>query len=320
MKDRLKKLNIFSQLTSDELDTVIDSFSLYTFDRGDVVVPQDGVDRRLFIVLDGTIDSVLKMPGRVERKQGEFHPGNVFNIVSFFSDRPSLTACIGTLKGEILTMTKDQLHNLMNRDTGIAVQILFHMLNSTVYSFANTSMFLSDILQWGEKASRRVITDEMTGVYNRAFLDDALENFFSISVSNNKPLSLIMMDIDNFRDINEKYGNKTGDSLIKALVALIERNISKHGIIARYGGDEFSILLPEADLARAGSIAENIRSDVEKTDFSSFFGGEAITVTTSLGISSFPETARELAVFREKADASLYQAKKLGRNRVEHVD
>jgi diguanylate cyclase len=129
-----------------------------------------------------------------------------------------------------------------------------------------------------------------------------------------------MLDIDNFRKINEDLGLEAGNRILQELVDLIQKITSKHGIIAHYGGDEFSILLPETDLARAKIIAEQIRSDVEKYDFSKHLAGKIIPVTASIGISSFPDTAVDLETFKQKADEALYKAKELGRNRVEWID
>jgi diguanylate cyclase (GGDEF)-like protein len=129
-----------------------------------------------------------------------------------------------------------------------------------------------------------------------------------------------MIDIDNFRTINESLGLEAGNKIIMELAGLIGAVVADHGIIARYGGDEFSALLPEANLARAREIAEQVRAGVAAYDFSGHTAGEHIAVTASIGISSFPETADELSAFKEKADASLYRAKESGRNRVEHIE
>ena len=90
--------------------------------------------------------------------------------------------------------------------------------------------------------------------------------------------------------------------------------------MARYGGDEFSILLPETDLNTAVEIAEQIRESVENFDFSKHLGGHDIAITTSIGVSSFPDTALDLASFKQKADESLYKAKESGRNVVRCVE
>ena len=129
-----------------------------------------------------------------------------------------------------------------------------------------------------------------------------------------------MLDTDNFRLINELIGHDAGNGVIIEFAGIIKRIISKHGIMARYGGDEFSILLPETDLKSAIEIAEQIRESVENFNFSKHLGEHNIAITTSIGVSSFPETAINLPTFKQKADESLYKAKESGRNRVECVE
>ncbi len=194
----------------------------------------------------------------------------------------------------------------------------FKPASLTIQRLKDTSKFLADVVQWGEEASRRVITDEMTGVYNRVFLEDALESFFNISKNNNKSLSRLIMDIDNFKDINSA-GDEAGNGVITEFAEILKRLAGIHGIIARFGGDEFFVLLPDADIEKAHSLAEEIRAEVERNDFSKYLPGRNIPVTTSIGISSFPETAADLVSFREKADASLFRAKDMGRNRIECI-
>ena len=133
-------------------------------------------------------------------------------------------------------------------------------------------------------------------------------------------MRILMLDLDNFSDINESFGHETANKLLIEVVSLVSNIISSHGIIARYGGDEYSILLPETDLKKALSIAEQIRANVEAMDFSKTIPIENIKATISIGISSFPETVMEITAFREKADASLYKAKKTGRNRVAYIE
>ena len=129
-----------------------------------------------------------------------------------------------------------------------------------------------------------------------------------------------MIDLDNFRTINEVYGLEAGNKVLLVLVSLIKNIISSQGIIARYGGDEFSVLLPETNIEQAMEIAGKICREVESYDFSKFTSGKRIAVTTSIGISSFPETANDIIAFKEKADKALYKAKESGRNRAMYIE
>lgn len=317
MNDILKNLDIFNGLNDSDYARLGKSFVLVSFEKNGTISTQDHENGQLFIVVEGTVTSTIKPAGGIERKQGEFHPGDFFGEVSLCPPLPLIVTYRATEKCRLISISRQSLMDLIDGDPDIAIPVLTRFIGLTTRRLRKSSKFLSDVVQWGEIASRRIITDDLTGVYSRIFLEDALENFFSISKSNNKPLSLLMLDIDNCRKFNEEFGLETGNKIIVEIAGIIKNRISDYGIIARYGGDEFSILLPEADVAKATGIASSILQEIGGRDFSRHFHGQSIAITASIGISSFPETASDLAEFKKKADESLYLAKKSGRNRVE---
>lgn len=320
MIDILKNLEIFSGYDKSELEVLKKFIKLKTFNDGESVISRDELKKELYIVKSGKILSALKMPGSAERRQAEYNEGDVFGELSVFGNRPSFDSYTSSGVSELLVIGEDGFRELVEAMPGYSIKLISKLLSHTIMQLRRSSRFLADVVEWGEKASRRVITDDLTGLYNRAFLDDAIENFFYISQSNNKPLSFLMLDIDNFRKVNEVLGPEAGNGVIVEFAGIIKRIISKHGILARYGGDEFSILLPETDLNTAVEYAEEIRSSVESFSFSKHLKGHDITISTSIGVSSFPETASDLAVFRQKADDSLYMAKESGRNRIKCME
>ena len=320
MIKEFKKLQIFKSFSEEELSLLEKHFAHSHYDKDEIITERDRTGKDLYIILSGKIVSTLNLPGSINRKREEYEPGNFFGEMSLFGYKLPFDTFYAEEESSVLILSEKSILELIEKKSDIAIKLISQLLSLTVLHLRNSSKFLADVVQWGENASRRVITDELTGLYNRAFLDDVLENFFYISKSNNKPLSFLMLDLDNFRNINQDFSIETGNNILSELVNLIKNKISRQGIIARYGGDEYSVLLPETDLKSALKIAEDIRADIEKHDFSKHLEGRQKNLTISIGISSFPDTATELAEFKEKADASLYLAKKSGRNRVAHVD
>ncbi len=318
MKRLSAQQGLFRDFGDDVLSRLEPYFAERTARAGETIVAQNELARELYVVVEGRVESVLALPGSIERPHGDILPGDFFGEVSLFGGSPSSDTYRAALPCRLLVLDENRLAALMEELPVDAVTLIARLLGLTIRNLRASSSFLADVVQWGERASRRTITDELTGVYNRPFLEDAIENFFEISRSNGKPVAFLMMDVDNFSGINEAIGREKADTVIVRVVDIIRGIISSHGIIARYGGDEFSILLPEADLARALAIASEIRAGVESADFADI-APALPPVTTSIGVSAFPDTAGELAAFREKADASLYRAKELGRNRVEAV-
>lgn len=314
MIEILNKLELFSGYERNELETLENFFKLKKFNAGEPVINPGEIRKELFIVVSGKIHSTLKMQGSIDRKHVEYLCGDAFGELSVFGNRPVFDSYTSSEESELLVIEEKDFLKLIDTAPEKSIRLISNLLSHTIMQLRKSSGFLADVVEWGEKASRRVITDELTGLYNRAFLDDAIENFFYISQSNNKPLSFLMIDTDNFRKINEVVGLESGNNILIEFAGIIRRIISQHGIMARYGGDEFSILLPETDLNTAVEIAELIRENVENFDFSKYLRGNEIAVTTSIGISSFPDTASDLASFKQKADDALYRAKEAGRN------
>lgn len=131
-----------------------------------------------------------------------------------------------------------------------------------------------------------------------------------------KPLALVMLDLDHFREINEGYSQEIGDRVILVATEVFRRHLRPSDVAARYGGDEFTFILPETNAETARELMEAIRADVERLTLLRELGGPVEHVTTSQGIACFPDQARDLKSLRESADAALYRAKELGRNRV----
>ena len=150
-------------------------------------------------------------------------------------------------------------------------------------------------------------TDPLTGVVNRRGLYTAVEKLMESAQS----VAVVMVDVDHFKSVNDKFGHTVGDEVLKTITALIMAQARKEDIVARMGGEEFVILLPETDLEPAGHFAERLRSAVEQTHFDT-----AGNVTISLGVARYPTHGANVNDTLDLADAALYRAKAAGRNRV----
>lgn len=161
------------------------------------------------------------------------------------------------------------------------------------------------------------ITDALTGLANRRRLDEALKNEWQRAHRDNACVSLILIDVDNFKQINDAYGHPYGDEVLKALAQLLTQHADRAGsLIARYGGEEFAVLLPGGSLEEAHALAERLRSQAQALALN--LDGEPVAVTISCGVScAVPARLGGVGDYLvEQADAALYQAKRAGRNRV----
>lgn len=162
---------------------------------------------------------------------------------------------------------------------------------------------------------RLTTTDPMTQVYNRRYFMESLSREISRSRRYQHPQTLLMVDLDHFKHINDTYGHLAGDHVLKMVGRSLQRSLRREDILARYGGEEFSIILPETSRERAAEVAERLRRAVAKRAYS--FDGFPIPVTVSVGVADLraddDEFGRSLI---QRADRNLLQAKEDGRNRV----
>jgi diguanylate cyclase (GGDEF)-like protein len=168
-----------------------------------------------------------------------------------------------------------------------------------------------------EEETRR---DAMTGVYNRAYLDQVLVREFEHSSRHKWPLSVAFADLDDFKGINDKYGHQAGDRILQATARILRGNTRETDMIARYGGEEFVVVLPATDAATAHGVCERIVAAFQNTGH--VIGADHARVTISIGCATHaPDSAfANVAEFIKAADQALYTAKMRGRNRIVPFD
>lgn len=161
------------------------------------------------------------------------------------------------------------------------------------------------------KMEKMAITDELTGMYNRRHIFQITEQEVMVAQKHHTALSVILFDIDHFKKINDKYGHFIGDDVLRRLASIVNEVISVKHMAARFGGEEFVILLPTIQEREARGIAENIRRKIFEYEFSA--NGEPFNVTVSLGVTSLIDKDH-MDTFLQRADEALYVAKEKGRN------
>ena len=314
--DFLKKVEIFSMLNKEELKIIKNNLKYEEISDGNPLFKQGDEGKEMFIVKKGTITTSIKLPTGEERVLAHFYPGDFFGEMSIFENASRSATCKPKEDSSLYSLMADKFFDLLKTHPELAIKIMYKMLSVTTQRLRNTSGFLTDMVRWGEDASKRAITDQFTGCYNRRFLDDKIEDFYKTAKNNGEPFCLIMIDLDYFRKINDCYGHEIGDNSILEIVRVFKEHLREKDIIARYGGDEFTVLMPETNLKEASEVACRIGKKVAELPYLRDKDGEVKQLTTSQGIASFPESATELNLLKERADKALFKAKENGRNRV----
>jgi two-component system cell cycle response regulator len=166
-----------------------------------------------------------------------------------------------------------------------------------------------------EQAEKLATTDGLTGLVNRRSFNEQLEQRLREATRYDRPLSLLLLDIDHFKKVNDTHGHPAGDAVLRGVAKLAQKAARDTDVAARYGGEELALILPETDARGAMVIAERLRKLVETTAHASELG--PLKVTVSIGVSTTGQRAKAPADLLEQADRALYRAKHAGRNRVE---
>lgn len=157
------------------------------------------------------------------------------------------------------------------------------------------------------------IRDGLMGIYNRRYLEKRLIEAFKVSQRYQRPLSVLMVDIDHFKAVNDTYGHPTGDEVLRRVSQSISERLRTTDILGRYGGEEFLILLPETDLSGASKLAQSLVKKISETPIEQL--APHLHITVSIGVSSYPEQVQDAEALVATADQHLYEAKHQGRNR-----
>ena len=174
-----------------------------------------------------------------------------------------------------------------------------------------------DNLRLAGNLERLAVTDDLTQVYNYRYLKSALRREIKRAARFQQPMSILMLDVDNLKAYNDRNGHVRGSMLLREMAQLFAKHVRSWDLVAKYGGDEFTVILPQTDRAGALAVAERLRATVAAHTFPLATKGQ---ITVSTGIAQFPEDGTDVVSLIETADRTLYSAKKKGRNRVEGGD
>lgn len=212
---------------------------------------------------------------------------------------------LGSTNGTYINGKKTQTHLLQDGDK-------VQLSSLTIFKFAYQDN-LENVFH--QELYKMAVLDAVTGIFNKRYFLDRLKEEFHHSKRGGQMLSLIMMDIDHFKKINDTHGHLVGDVVLSHLAGVVKKMVRASDVFARYGGEEFVIILRNADEKGANQLGERIRKMIEKTPLASETG--PIVLTASLGVTSLSDADfSSPEAFIEAADSYLYQSKQAGRNRV----
>lgn len=200
----------------------------------------------------------------------------------------------------------EELNHILQRDVGLSVATLDYLTNFS------DGLSAPKIIEQDKSdfVSRAATVDELTKLYIRDVFDVIIRKSVHNAQRNNTPLCLLMIDIDDFKQVNDCHGHQTGDRVLTEVGCSINQSIREMDIAARYGGEELAVIMPDTDKEQASQVGERIREHIEHLKFNSF------SVTVSIGLAELDKKCRTFEALISSADKALYEAKHNGKNQL----
>ncbi len=314
----LLNIDIFSTLSLKTRKLIATKMQRRFFKNGEVLFLEGEEGRELFALLEGTVSI------NIRSSDGEGIELATVGAGAFFGEMAILERTVRSAtvraKGEVesIVLADDDFDSLFSESPEAASAILERMIRMSASRLINTGSFLSHMITWGEEARKRTITDPMTGLFNRRYLDESLEASIAEARLGEKSLSLAMFDLDHFAQLNARLGTATCDQLLVLLADIFRDNAGEDDILIRYGGDEFCFLMKESpEKAYRRSLA--ICHEIVNTDHAKNLDLESsveLRLSASIGLAVLTPDIQEGKNLIQRADDALYRAKEAGRNRV----
>ncbi len=308
----LRGIEIFSGLPESDLHALSARMRKRTAGPGRAFFREGESGQELFVLVSGRVSITVRGADGEEIELSRVGPGAFFGEMALLEKAPRSATCAAVETSTCLVLGASDFEALLVEQPRAAAGVLDRMLGIAAGRLLTTGSFLSQMVQWGDTARKRAITDGATGLFNRRYLEDSFESLVARAKREGSGLAFAMFDLDRFGKLNAACGAEFCDRLILAIADDFRAVFGEEDILVRYGGDEFCFLLP-AGAREAERKCEAVCAALRSRSFTEHPG---LRISCSIGIAHFPSTASTAAELKERADKALYAAKEAGRDRV----
>ncbi len=287
------------------VERLLESCDVRTLARGDVLLTMGAPNRYMYMILSGRLG--VHLDDTASEPVAMLEAGETVGELSVMDEAPASAFVVAATPARLLVVDETQFWNLVNASHDFAI----NLLRSLAGRLRANNKAVSSNIKLQREYKRNAMIDGLTGLYNRRWIDDALPRFVTRYARSRQPLSVLMIDVDHFKNFNDTYGHATGDKVLVAVGQALRGNLRPTDFVARYGGEEFLVILPDTTVEAGRPCAERIRAAVATTDI----GIANVTITISLGGACLA-AGEAMTGLLARADAALYAAKHGGRNRV----
>jgi diguanylate cyclase (GGDEF)-like protein len=301
-------LELFRGVNPDEISAYLADCDRRDLAAGDILLAPGKHNDHVFIVLSGCLTVHVGSPEQPALATME--TGACVGEMSIIEDRDPSAWVVARENSHLLEIHQSLLWEMVNASHELAKNLLV-VLSERVRSH---NRVIADSYGELRKAEQSAVTDALTGLGNRHTMEDAFPREIERSVRDGRKLALIMLDLDNFKVLNDRYGHVVGDRVLAAIARTLKRQFRPDDILVRYGGDEFAVLLPNVSEGQALAIAERTREAVASENLS-LREDDTLNVSVSIGVAELG-LHQSLDALLGAADAAMYRAKRSGRNAV----
>jgi len=305
----LEALDLFRGVHIDEVQALLRRGQRRDLNRGDILLSPETPNESVYIVLSGSLDVRVGSP--TAPVLATLGIGACAGEMSIIEDRDPSAFVTAAEPSHLLVIHHSLLWNLINASHEFSKNLLI-VLSERVRTH---NRYIAESLGHMQKFERHASTDALTGLSNRHAMEESFPREVRRCVKDGEPVALIMIDVDCFKTFNDRFGHVAGDRALSAVAHVLKKQFRTRDLLARFGGDEFAVLLPGIDKNEAITIAERVRNAVSGTTGSSADSLIQVPVNVSLGVAELDPDGGFDGLLRA-ADKALYRAKNAGRDTV----
>lgn len=309
LREHLEHARLFANVSLESVEHLFERCERRKLERGDHLLEANSANDQLYLILGGELRVYLQ--GRDMPAQAVLCGGDCVGEMSLLDGQPASALVLAAQDSEVLAIPHEVVWSLVDCSHGVARNLLAIISGRVRDSNQALVALQARSLEFEDAGS----VDALTGIHNRRWLLEAFPRAMARCARDEKPLCLVIADIDLFRNFNDRFGYLTGDAVLRRMAHRLADGLRAQDLIARYGGEAFVILLPQASVEDALPIAQRLRELVAIG--SGLQTGEGVTLSCGVAQMLPGETLEALIA---RADAALRRAKESGRDRVEAAD
>ena len=304
----LEIINIFQNIELKQLESQLDQIRKLTLPGGETLLSPSSMNEEIFILLKGEL--MICLQDNDHHAIARILPGDCVGELSIIDDRAPSAYVKTSGQCTLLAIHRDVLTTMFEQQPDLAV----NLLKLLTERFRQNNTILSNSFKLQREYRNKAERDAPTGLHNRAWMNDVFPKQLELSERIGQKVTLMMIDADYFKKVNDNHGHVAGDETLKHLCKVISENLRETDLLVRFGGEELVVLMPGTIVTQAHVVAERVRSLVESQPVI-LDNGKNVDVTISIGLAEWSEE-ESVENLIEKADRALYSAKESGRNKV----